>query len=52
MKCNKCEVDMDYIGYGDYLCPECGAVKQEEPSVDFEDSPFVNKDSGVLVANC
>ncbi len=36
MNCDKCEADMDSMGYGDYLCPECGRVKYAESEGDFE----------------
>ena len=35
MNCEKDDAEMESMGYGDYVCPECGAVRYAESEEDF-----------------
>lgn len=35
MRCPECEEEMDSMGYGDEVCPECGHIEYSESDEDF-----------------
>jgi tRNA(Ile2) C34 agmatinyltransferase TiaS len=35
MKCPECEEEMDSMGHGDELCPDCGHTEYSESEEDF-----------------
>lgn len=36
-RCGQCNVDMEYIGDGDWKCPSCGVIAFGEPDEDDDD---------------